>query len=29
VTEYSATSVVPPGIVFKSDKVGNLVIEIK
>lgn len=29
VTEYSATSVVPPGIMFQRDKAGNLVMEVK
>ena len=29
VTEYSATTVVPPGISFHNDRAGNLVIEVK
>lgn len=29
VTEYSATTVVPPGMAFVSDRAGNLVIEIQ
>jgi N-methylhydantoinase A len=28
VTEYSATTVVPPGVAFKADRAGNLVIEV-
>jgi len=28
VTEYSATTVVPPGFGFRVDKAGNLVIEV-
>jgi N-methylhydantoinase A len=28
VTEYSATTVVPPGMGFRSDRSGNLIIEI-
>jgi N-methylhydantoinase A len=28
VTEYSATTVVPPGLKFQSDKAGNLIIEV-
>ncbi len=28
VTEYSATTVVPPGMSFRSDRAGNLVIEV-
>jgi len=29
VTEYSATTVVPPGYKFHSDKIGNLIVEIR
>lgn len=29
VTEYSATTVVPPGLRFSTDKTGNLIIEIR
>ncbi len=28
VTEYSATTVIPPGVSFQKDRVGNLMIEI-
>ncbi len=28
VTEYSATTVVPPGFTFQADKVGNLLVEV-
>jgi N-methylhydantoinase A len=29
ITEYSATTVVPPGLIFQQDRVGNLVIEVR
>jgi len=29
ITEYSATTVVPPGLPFSLDKAGSLVIQIK
>ncbi len=29
ITEYSATTVVPPGMTFEVDKAGNLVIEVR
>ncbi|HKD13689.1 MAG TPA: hydantoinase/oxoprolinase family protein, partial [Candidatus Angelobacter sp.] len=29
ITEYSATTVVPPGYKFHSDKIGNLIVEIR
>jgi len=28
ITEYSATTVVPPGLVYRKDRAGNLIIEI-
>ncbi|HET7873794.1 MAG TPA: hydantoinase/oxoprolinase family protein [Terriglobales bacterium] len=28
VTEYSATTVIPPGVVFQKDRAGNLLIEV-
>jgi N-methylhydantoinase A len=28
ITEYSATTVVPPGLVFQADKAGNLLVEV-
>jgi N-methylhydantoinase A len=28
ITEYSATTVVPPGLRYRKDKAGNLVIEV-
>ena len=28
ITEYSATTVVPPGMTFRTDRSGNLIIEI-
>ena len=28
ITEYSATTVVPPGVTFQADRVGNLLVEV-
>jgi N-methylhydantoinase A len=28
ITEYSATTVVPPGLPFQADKAGNLLVEV-
>ncbi|HEX7285940.1 MAG TPA: hypothetical protein VF532_07140, partial [Candidatus Angelobacter sp.] len=29
ITEYSATTVVPPGIHFQSDRAGNIVLQVR
>jgi N-methylhydantoinase A len=28
ITEYSATTVIPPGLTFQADKIGNLLVEV-
>ena len=28
ITEYSATTVVPPGLTYRADKAGNLLVEV-
>jgi N-methylhydantoinase A len=28
ITEYSATTVIPPGLIYRKDRAGNLLIEV-